>query len=278
VIAGLIGGTMPTVFEVLLQTGRRLDALIEGKATSAGTTSTLIDAYLSASNGFKDDQFNGGSLFLKLTTVAIPLVTDFAVSAGTVTFAPAQAVLVASGTGYGLMTKRFPLWLMVSKLNEVLAEIRDYVSEETVLVSAMVSGRETTQAATRKIVEVLAGNSASTEWAWTRLTRWQHSGGVLRIEPDLEDAYTTLKVRYLAAAPAVTLPGDLISESYSVSWLALATAVKCLRWRLSQPGAEAQLVTLLLNQLMSDEARERSKNRLANAVTMRMTVQEWPEC
>jgi hypothetical protein len=268
---------MPTVFEVLLQAGRRLDAMVEGAASAAGSTSTLIDTYLSASNGFKDDQFNGGSLLLKLTTPAIPIVTDFAVGTGTITFSPVQAALVAAGTGYGLMSKRFPMWLMLSKLNEVLTEIRDYVSSSEVLISALTSGRETAVSDDVQVVEVLAGQVSTTDRAWTNLTRWQHSRGVLRIECDLS-GYSVIAIRSIGEPSAVTAAGSVISEAYSISWLALATAVKCLRWRLSQPGAESQLVTLLLNQLINDEARERAKNRVANPARTRLTVQEWPEC
>jgi hypothetical protein len=270
---------MPTVFEVLLQTGRRLDALIESKATTNGTTVTLVDGYLSASNGYTDDQFNGGTLFLKLTTPAIVQVSDFAISAGTVTFTPAQTALVPSGTGYGLMTKRFPYWLMLSKLNEVLMEIRDYITTDEVDVSDLVNGHETEIDDTVKVVEVLAGqpDTATTERQWTRLTRWQHSQGILRIDSDLQES-DTIAIRVVANAPSVAAASSTISDEYSTAWLALATAVKCLRWRMSQPGAESQMVTLLLNQLMNDEARERAKNRIANPVTMRLLLQEWPEC
>ena len=266
---------MPTVFEVLLQTGRRLDALIEGKATANGTTTTLIDTYLSAANGYRDDQFNGGSLFLKATVPVIVPVTDFAVGSGTVTFTPAQTALIAAGAGYGLMSMRFPLALLMSKVNEVLAEIRDYVTTTEVLVSALTNGHEYAVSDSVKVVEVLAGQSSS-DRQWTRLTRWNHSRGVLRIEGDWEEAQT-IAIRQIGSAASVTAASDTISDAYSTAWLALAAAVKCLRWRLSQPGAESQLVTVLLNQLMNDEARERAKNRLANPVVMRLQLQEWPE-
>ena len=64
---------MPTVFEVLLQAARNLEAVIENTASADGSTNILYDNALPVF-GYRDDDFIGGSIFLK-TNLKLPAYT-----------------------------------------------------------------------------------------------------------------------------------------------------------------------------------------------------------
>lgn len=250
------------------------------------TGSLSLHFSLVNSNMVQADYSYGYTTFLPM----ILRVSNFTAANGRVDFLPDTLnVGTNKGDRYGVMSSRYPRWLLFSKLNEVLADIRDYVTDTDVLITALTNGYETLVDAEKRIVEVLAGKASTSDRAWTRLTRWQHVSGALRVESDLT-GYTTLRIRALSPVTRVdgeietvtllgvpTLQAVEISDYYSVSWLAVATAARCVRWRLQQPGAETQLLTALLNQLMSDEVRERQKWRNTNPAALRMTVMEWPE-
>ncbi len=110
---------MSTAYDVLLQAARNLEAIVESKATATGTTTTLIDGTLTV-YGFRDDDFNGGTIFI---SPALITVTDFAAATGTITF-PARASATTAGQVYGIMHKRYPAYILRAKLNETLREIK----------------------------------------------------------------------------------------------------------------------------------------------------------
>lgn len=354
---------MPTVFEVLLHAARNLDGLIEGVATGAGSTTTLVDSHLGAAYaGREDDEFNGGSLFLKtdasnaisgeavgtmvapdfagtlaikpivagsltivvngsatwldngdgtlngpindngkinyttgavtlftegstagavvasyqyVSTLFLPViavVTDFTASTGTVTHeATGTGRKSASGDTYGLMSRRYPRWLLFQKLNECVQEIADYVSVSTTLVSA-IANDQVSVASTARVLRVLAGNADTTDRAWRMVTRYTRHGEVIRLMDGAPADADTIAVETLGTPAQVTSESALLSDWYSAEWLGLETAARCMRWRLQQPGADAQLVTTLLNDLL--RRVQNSKGRLS---AWRSVSVKWPE-
>ena len=266
---------MSTAFQVMLQTARNLEALIEDTATSNGSTTTLIDSRLNGA-GYADDDFNGGTFFHK-TKAASGIVTDFVVSTGTLTFESIGLVAGDTNTGavFGVMTNRYPRSLLIGKINEVLTEINDHLADSTnILVSTLTGGVEYTLADTVRVVRVWGGN-ASAPYDWRPLYNWRQKAGVLTFEHP--PGVAVIKYQYLTALTAVTGDASTISDEYSVTWLALATAVKCARWRLFQPGAQEKTLTVFINDLMTREREARNKLRTFRDDVIRYTFQTWPD-
>lgn len=266
---------MTTAFAVMVQAARYLEALIEGVATSNGTTTTLIDTHLAA-QGYVDDDFNNGTIFHK-GKAASAVVTDFATGTHTLTFEACGLVAgdTNSGAAFGVMTDRYPRALLLGKLNEVLAEINDHVADSAnILVSALTDGQEMTLADTVRVLRVWGGN-ASAPYEWRPIYTWRQAQGVLRFEDKL--SVDMIRYQYLTAMAPVTADSSTISDEFSVSWLALETAVKCARWRLFQPGAQDKTLATFINDLMQRAAAAKNKLRTMRDEQVRFVMQSWPE-
>lgn len=210
----------------------------------------------------------GYAAFLPL----IVQVTDFASSTGLVTFESGAIQLGTSiGDEYGVMPRRYPRWLLFQKLNEVLREIKDYVSTSTTLISAMLND-QISVASTARILRVMAGNADTTDRAWQVITRYTRRGEVIRLMDGAPVDADTIAVETLGEPAQVTSESTAISEWYSAEWLGLETAARCMRWRLQQPGADAALITTLLNDLL-----RRAKDAKAALTVWRSVSVKWPE-
>lgn len=266
---------MSTAFQVLQQTARNLEALLESAATSNGTTTSLIDTHLTA-HGYADDDFNNGTIFHNGKTVSA-MVTDFAISTHTLTFEACGLVSgdTNSGARYGVMTNRYPRHLLFSKLNELLTEINDHVAESAAItVASLTDGVEYALADTVRVLRVIGGN-ASAPYDWQPIYDWRQLGGALRFGS--KPGTTVIKYQYMTALAAVTLDSSTISDEFSVTWLALETAVKCARWRLFQPGAQDKTLTIFINDLLARAQQAKNKLRTFRDDAIRFTMQTWPE-
>ncbi len=199
-------------------------------------------------------------------------VEGFDAETGTVTFKPgALQVGTSLGDAYGLMTRRYPRWLLLQKLNECLREIADYVSASTTLIST-IENDQVAVASTARVLRVLAGNADTADRAWRVITRYSRHGDVLRLLDGAPDDADTIMVETMGSVAWVTSERATISEWYSAEWLGLETAARCMRWRLQQPGADAALVTTLLNDLL-----RRAKDARAQLTAWRSVAVKWPE-
>lgn len=279
---------MSTVFEILLQAARNLEAIVESKATSNGTTTTLYDTGLATM--YRDDDFNGGALFIKQNaavgfTPRIVVVTDFTSATGKIDFAAGQ---ITSATAlndlYGVMAKRYPAYLLRQKLNELLREIK---TETEVLTgdppgyfscASLVNG-QMAWTDVRTIQRIEFGRASATDRQWRPVTRWALNGGLLRFnDPSIPDsADYVLRITVIDTLDEVTSDSATIPDKYPVEWLSLEVALKCARWRLFQAGKDDKQLTTLINDLMTRRDKARARVRLASPFTWQQ-AQEWPEC
>jgi len=198
-------------------------------------------------------------------------VSDFTAATGTITFEPSGSGLSTNTDDeYGVMANRYPRWLLFQKLNETLREIRDYRATVDILVADFSSNSEYALAGSvtglttgARILKVWQGTPTDADGnvTWVELPYWSFEHGILRINDGLSSRWggDTVRVEYQVDAPQVRTASQSISELYSLAWLSIATAVKCVRWRLFQPGADERLITLQLNDLIAREQRERAK-------------------
>jgi hypothetical protein len=118
---------MQTLFDLTYQVARKLDAVVEGVATG-GSVTTIVDTVerLEA-----DDYWIRGSAWILRDAGgagAAPqgeasVITDFVQSTKTVTLRSTLTAAVAAGDKYALGKRRYPLALLVQKINESLHAI-----------------------------------------------------------------------------------------------------------------------------------------------------------
>jgi hypothetical protein len=268
---------MTTLFDVLLQTARALEALQEGVTSAAsGGNTTLVDSQLVVRGFTDDDFFNGGTLLYQPATAVnrgARLVADYTGATGTLTLAAALADTPAQGARYGVMTRRYPRELLSGKVNEALAELGDVGTldiSQTTLANQL--QYNVPVAAKRDLRQVwLARSTTPTQTGgWERQLRVRvepgpaTSVGVLSFPEQPRVGYT-IKLVYNAPHAAVAADADAISDYVSPDWLGLAAAEKLARWRLEGPGADERDLTALLNNLTLRLAQGRRRHPVATA-------------
>lgn len=192
----------------------------------------------------------------------IPIVTDFAVSGGTVTFSPAALVPTGTGDTYGLMTRRYPRWLLFQKLNEALREIKQYVLDQTDIPVSSLVNNEYALADSVRVFAVWNGNTGTTPRDWQRVTRYQQVNGRLQFYDWLIG--DTIRIQYYGDTTPVDDEQDAIPATIDPVWLAYEAAVKCARWRLFQPGADEKTQTTLVNDLMARRDKQKARANIIN--------------
>jgi hypothetical protein len=266
---------MTTLFDILLQTARALEALQEGVASAAsGGATTLTDAQLVVRGFADDDWFNGGTLLYQSATAANRAsrrVSDYTGATGVITLESALAETPALGARYGVMTRRYPREMMVAKVNEAQVELGDVPTVDTASLTTATDQLEYNLpvAAKRDLRQVWLARQLAAPWEWERQLRVRTEPGTglgavgVLLFPEQPRAPHKIKLIYLAPHPLVGADADLVSDYVSVDWLSLAAAEKLARWRLEGPGADERDLTALLNNLTLRLAQARRRHPVA---------------
>lgn len=273
---------MATVFDVLVQAARNLDALEEGVAT-AGSTSTLTDLTLLDEGWDEDASFNGGTLYiLAHAGGAAPqgqsrVPTNYIASTGVITVAPVFSVAVAANDRYGVTTNRYPRNTLAGKLNEFLSELGDVPTEDVSLTTlANTLEYSLPVAAKLDVREVWIAQLTAAPWNWRRLATYRYIYAGAGVAGKLIFPYQLpvgfiLKVVYMGAHPAVYADSDVISDYIADDWAAMEVASRAARWRLDQPGEDRDALIAKINDLSQQAARAEHRRRpLTPAVTPRL--------
>jgi hypothetical protein len=261
---------MTTLFDVLLQTARALEALQEGTASVASANgTTLTDAQLVVRGFTVDDFFNGGTLLYQSGTAANRAsrrVSDYTGATGVITLETALAETPALGARYGVMTRRYPREMLSAKVNEVLVELGDVPQVDISLITASNQWEyDLTAAARRDLRQVWLARKLAVPYDWEPQLRVRPSttasaGTAVIIFPEQPRVGYRIKLVYAARPAAVALDTDLVSDYVSVDVLGLAAAEKLARWRLEGPGADERDLTALLNNLTLRLAQARRRH------------------
>ena len=265
---------MTTLFDVLLQTARALEALQEGVASAASSgATTLVDLQLVVRGFSQDGFFEGGTLLYQSGTPAnraSRLISNYDGDTGTITVA-ALAETPALGARYGVMTKRYPREGVVGKINEALQEVGDVPQVDVTLTTA--AGQleyNLPVAAKRDLRQVWLARRTAAPWEWEPAlrarTEWTAAGAVgVLLFPEQPRAPFKVKLVYAAPHALVAADADALSDYVSPDWLALETAAKLVRWRLEGPGSDERDLTALLNNLTPRAAQAHGRHPVMGA-------------
>lgn len=266
---------MPTVFEVIVQAARALEAMQDGTATG-GAANQIIDTNLPLIGWDSDDDFAGGWAAILRDAGgagAAPQgqtrnISAYTGAGGVITVSPVFTAAVAVGDNYGAMTARYPRDTLVGKLNQFLAEQGDIPTEDTSLTTAADQTEYSLPALGVKqdLRQVFVATATAAPYYWSRLASWNQIyadagvAGKIVFPYQLPSGYK-LKLIYMAPHPAVYLDADKISEYVGKDWAGLETAVRAATWRLDQPGEDRDSLISKINDLLQQAARAQHRRR-----------------
>lgn len=252
-----------TLFDLTYGLASKLGIVSEGTATG-GSTTTLIDTVELTQD---DDFWNGGTVWITYDaggSGAAPqgeysVVTDFATSTDTATLRSTLTAAIASGDRYAIARTRYPLSLLIAKINEAIRNIGPIeVTDISTITTAANQTEYTLPANLLDLREV---------WLQTNLDdtndyRWQRIYD-FRVEKESTGSANTLilkqypadyliKLVYTGYHSALVLSTDKLDDSIHIDRVISNAAVGCLLWRKQKVGESDSTVNELLNYFQNE--------------------------
>lgn len=230
---------MTTVADITLKVAKEVMDVIEGTATG-GSTTALVDSVLLAPQ--PDDFWNNGMIYIKSGTHAgeVYLITDFATTTGTVTFAAVTGAIV-SGVRYSITRNTYPWDQIVSAIQRALDS-----TWITGIDSTLEGDGETLEftlpTGVYDVKRVEFEDTAATNGGRKNSTHWREtSTGKLRFDYGHApiDGYT-IHVYYRDQHAELTSSTVVISNEINVEWLKWAAAQELLWWGVSMYGQQVE--------------------------------------
>ena len=228
-----------TLFDLVWKVMVELGTARKGIATG-GTTTTLIDT-----NGLKlteNDYFNEGTLFILRAGSAAPekeygAIKDFTQTNKTITLYNALGAVIAADDVYGVANRRFPLYLIESKISNALY-MDGYIPGEDTTLTTVANQREYTLPVqvSRDLRQVLvATNLDSDSNNWVPVVNFDvqatatGTGSTLVLSYDLPAGFT-LWLRYAKQHDELTAASSELDEMVHPDRIVYPACAEMLRW------------------------------------------------
>jgi hypothetical protein len=238
-----------TLFDATLRVARNLGTAIDGQASAAGTTVTLVDTVKRTE---VDDYWIGGTLWLTYDAGAEDAapqgeysnISD-STAAGTITISDAFTAATADNDRYTIGKKRYDIYRLIQNVNQALVDMGPIEYTDTTSLDTASSQTEYTlpAAANRDLrqVWIQGRTSDSDDNRWHKIYGWgkQKTATGTADELILPFQYTSgrgLKLVYTAEHAALALSSDKIDESCHLDRVVIEATVRCLMWRKSRVG------------------------------------------
>lgn len=245
-----------TLFDCTLQLARLLNTLTEGIATN-GSTTTIVDT---VERTEADDQWNGGTAWITYDADgagAAPqgeyqFISDFVQSTSTLTLRAALTAAVAANDRYAIAPLRYPLHLLIQKINEALGG----VIEKTDITTVAIAAEQTEYSLPTDLLELkqvwVAANDDSNDNQYHQIYDWDtqksDTGTANKLVLTRQfDADTVVKLVYTAYHQVLRIATDKLDDSIHINKVIYNAAVGCLLWRKAKVGDSDLSVNDLLN-------------------------------
>jgi hypothetical protein len=258
-----------TLFNLTHELARLLGVVSEGVATG-GSTTTIVDT---VERTEASDFWNGGTAWITYDAAgagASPqgeysFISDFDATTDTLTLRSTLLTAVASGDRYAVAGLRYPLQLLIQKVNEVLRTIplaKDDLSTITI------EANRTEYALPSDLWELkqvaAQANSTANDTQPEKLYDWHvqksatGTANVLVLGRQF-DVDTILRLSYLTDHQTLRVNSDKLDDSIHINRVLYDAAVRCLLWYKSKVGDSDTSVNDLLNlyQGMAQEMNNR---------------------
>lgn len=227
------------LFDLVWKVVVELGTAKTGKATG-GSTTTLIDT--NALRLVENDYYNEGTLFILKAGSAAPekefsKIKDFTQTSKTVEVYDALTAAPASGDTYGIANRRFPLYLVVEKINNALY-MDGYIPGEDQSITTVAGQTEYTLpvGASRDLRQVLVQTNDDSDMnLWTQVVNFDvqktatGTQDVLVLAYELE-AGRTLWLRYAKQHDELRIAGADLDEVIHPDRVVYAACAELLRW------------------------------------------------
>lgn len=248
-----------TLFDITYQLARCLGVVSEGVATGGGITS-IADTVERTET---DDYWNGGTAWILYDAAgagASPqgkysFISDFANTGGVITLRDTVTDAVASGDRYAVAGLRYPLQLLIQKINETFGVI-EKVDKTTVVIAA----NQTEYSLPSDVLElkevwIQTTTDDSDDNRWEKLYDWgvekSATGTANKIIFGRQfSAGDDVKLVYLTYPSKLQVATDKLDDSIHIDKVVYNAAVGCLlfrKGRVATGGEEDRPLNEMLN-------------------------------
>lgn len=242
-----------TLFDLTLELARCLGTLSEGVATG-GDSDTILD---SVERTESDDYWNNGSVWITYDAAgagAAPqgeygYISDFANTGGNISIRTALTAAVAANDRYAIATPRYPLHLLIQKVNETFGVI-----EKTDVSTVTIASNQLEYSLPSGLLELkevwIATDSDVNGWEkiydWYTQKSDTGTADKLVFARQHVDGYA-VKLVYTTYHQVLRVATDKLDDSIHEKKVVYNAAVGCLLWRKAKVGDSDSSVNELLN-------------------------------
>jgi hypothetical protein len=247
-----------TLFDLTFELAQLLGVVSEGVATGGSATTITDTVERTEANDF----WNSGTAWITYDAGgagAAPqgeysFVSDFALTGGIVTLRSTLTAAVDVGDRYAIAGQRYPLHLLIGKINEVLRTIPLQKDDITTITIAADQTEYSLPTDVWELKEVWIQTDYSDTNATlpTRLYDWDvkksatGTANVLMLKRQF-DTSTPLLLKYLTNHQTLRVPADKLDDTIHSNLVTYNAAVRCLLWYKSKVGDSDTSVNDLLN-------------------------------
>ncbi len=247
---------MATLFDITYRLARALGVMYEGVATG-GSTTTIADTVERIE---ADDFFNRGTAWITYDAAgagAAPqgeysLISDYAQTGGVLTLRTTLTAAVASGDRYAVARTRYPLHLLIQKVNETFGVI-----EKTDISTITTAADQTEYSLPSDVLElkevyIQTNLSDTDDYGWQKLYDWDiqksatGTANKIVFPRQLPTGYL-LKLVYLTYHQVLRVATDKLDDTIHIDKVVYNAAVGCLLWRKAKVGESDTSLNDLLN-------------------------------
>ena len=245
-----------TLFDCTYELARALGVVSEGVATG-GSTTTILDT---VERTEADDYWNGGAAWILYDAGGLgaapqgeySFVSDFATSGGTVTLRSTLTAAVAPNDRYAIAGLRYPLHLLIQKINETFGVI-----EKTDITTVDFAAEQTEYSLPSDVLElkqvyIQTVTDDTDDNRWEKIYDWDvqksATGTANKIIFHRQfDSSVVAKLVYLTYHAKLQIATDKLDDSIHINKVVYNAAVGCLLWRKAKVGESDLTVNDLLN-------------------------------
>lgn len=264
-----------TLFDLTYRVASKLGVVREGTATG-GTTTTLVDTN---DRTEEDDYWNGGTAWIlwdagdagAAPEKSYSVISDFDNGTATATLRT-TIVAPAAGDKYAVGKVRYPLWLLIQKINEAVEGVGEYpvTDKATITTASAQTEYSLPAAANRNLLRVSLQTKLSdtNDYQWVPISsgewtveRTAIGTADLLIIPKQLPTGRLLKLEYGDVHAQLRASTDNLSETIHHQRVVTLATIKCLLHRKQKGGGRSQRalneqLNTFLNELQMWETEE----------------------